>query len=278
MDGYIKIFRQLLNWEWYTDGNVLRVFLHLLLNANFKPSRFRGLTLPVGALVVSIDSLSASLGLSSQQIRTALKKLESTGEINKQITNKFTIITICKWECYQAETNTEQQANNKQITNKQQANNKQITTEEEYKNVRKKECKNIDSSCENSQPTDQLEKEPPKTLEERQRDFYDEVAQYVGKYDKEMLRAFYDYWSEPTQNKKHPKMRKDTERTWATGGRLATWYRRQNETQNTNNQQFNNKNYGTNQNSNRRNGLTDEEVIEAVNAGFALARAEGIIE
>ena len=145
MDGYIKIFRQLLNWEWYTDGNVLRVFLHLLLNANFKPSRFRGLTLPVGALVVSIDSLSASLGLSSQQIRTALKKLESTGEINKQITNKFTIITICKWECYQAETNTEQQANNKQITDKQQANNKQITTEEEYKNVRKKEDINIDN-------------------------------------------------------------------------------------------------------------------------------------
>ena len=135
-----------------------------------------------------------------------------------------------------------------------------------------------DSSCENSQPTDQLEKEPPKTLEERQRDFYDEVAQYVGKYDREMLRAFYDYWSEPTQNKKNPKMRKDTERTWATGGRLATWYRRQNETQNTNNQQFNNKNYGTNQQTNRKNGLTDEEVIEAVNAGFALARAEGIIE
>ena len=145
MDGYIKIFRQLLNWEWYTDGNVLRVFLHLLLNANFKPSRFRGLTLPVGALVVSIDSLSASLGLSSQQIRTALKKLESTGEINKQITNKFTIITICKWECYQAETNTEQQTNNKQITSQQQTNNKQITTEEECNNVRKKEDINIDN-------------------------------------------------------------------------------------------------------------------------------------
>ena len=264
MDGYIKIFRQLLNWEWYTDGNVLRVFLHLLLNANFKPSRFRGLTLPVGALVVSIDSLSASLGLSSQQIRTALKKLESTGEINKQITNKFTIITICKWECYQAETNTEQQTNNKQITSHQQTNNKQITTEEECNNVRKKECKNIDCSCENSQPTDQPKNQPKKSLEERQKDFYDELTPFLEKYGKEMLRAFFDYWSEP--NKQKNKMRFELQKTWDTGRRLSTWAKREENTM-SNNQNF--KSNGTRQ----QKGLTDEEILSAVAGGFALHSA-----
>ena len=128
-----------------------------------------------------------------------------------------------------------------------------------------------DCSCENSQPTDQPKKEPPKTLEERQREFYDDVAQYVGKYDKEMLRAFYDYWSEP--NQKNTKMRKELEKTWSTGGRLATWYRRQNESQNINNQQLNNKNYGNNQQNYRKEGLSDAEILEAVAGGFALFNA-----
>ena len=268
MDGYIKIYRKLLEWEWYSDGNVLRLFLHLLLNANFRPSRFRGIDLPTGTLVTSIESLSAMLNLTNQQIRTAMKKLESTHEINRQITNKFTIITICKWESYQCENNAEQQANNKQITNKQQTNNKQITTEEEYKNVRKKECI-IDCSCENSQPTDQPKK--IQTLEERQKEFYDDVAQYVGKYEREMLRAFYDYWCEP--NQKNTKMRKELERSWSTGGRLATWYRRQNESQNNNNQQLSNKNYGNNQQNYRKEGLSDAEILEAVAGGFALFNA-----
>lgn len=213
MDGYIKIFRQLLNWEWYTDGNVLRVFLHLLLNANFKPSRFRGLTLPVGALVVSIDSLSASLGLSSQQIRTALKKLESTGEINKQITNKFTIITICKWECYQAETNTEQQANNKQITSQQQTNNKQITTEEEYKNVRKKEDNNIIDSGDKSPSRAKFQKPTLQELQEfafaenltnvdcnRFFDYYESNGWKVGRNAMKDWRATLRNWNRTPQN------------------------------------------------------------------------------
>lgn len=260
MDGYIKIFRQLLNWEWYTDGNVLRVFLHLLLNANFKPSRFRGLTLPVGALVVSIDSLSASLGLSSQQIRTALKKLESTGEINKQITNKFTIITICKWECYQAETNTEQQTNNKQITDKQQTNNKQITTEEEYKNVRKKEYKDsyINESGEINSPT------PPKkkTIDERIADFTEDIRKYENLYPREMLNEFWSYWTE--RNKSRTKFRAELQKTWDTGRRLATWAKKDD------NFNKNINNNGTNQQTNRKNGLTDEEVIEAVTGGLGL--------
>ena len=257
MDGYIKIFRQLLNWEWYTDGTTFRVFMHLLLSANFKPSRFRGFELPVGALVVSIDSLASALKLSNQQIRTALKKLESTGEINKQITNKFSIITICKWESYQCDFIAEQQTNNKQITNNQQTNNKQITTEEEYKKERKKEDSIIDC-CENSQPNEQI-KPTKKTIEERRNDFYNDIAQYVGKYDREMLRAFYDYWSE--ENQQHTKMRFEMEKTWATGGRLATWKRRQL----TDNKQLNYKNNGQ-----QRRKITDEEIIGAVADGLGL--------
>jgi hypothetical protein len=71
-------------------------------------------------------------------VRTALKKLENTNEIIIKSTNKFTLITICKYCDYQSTENDVQQTNNKQITNKQQTNNKQITTTKEYKNKENK--------------------------------------------------------------------------------------------------------------------------------------------
>jgi hypothetical protein len=31
--GFVRIYRSLLNWEWYDDANTMRVFLHLILTA-----------------------------------------------------------------------------------------------------------------------------------------------------------------------------------------------------------------------------------------------------
>jgi len=61
------------------------------------------------------------------------------------------------------------------------------------------------------------------SLTERQQLFYDELKDYIEKYSKEMLRAFYDYWSEPNQTK--TKMRREMEKTWDTGRRLSVWRR-----------------------------------------------------
>ena len=66
-----------------------------------------------------------------------------------------------------------------------------------------------------------------KPLEERKQEFYDSLRQYVGKYDREMLRDFYDYWSE--SNDGGTKMRWEIAKTkggtFSIGGRLATWKR-----------------------------------------------------
>ena len=255
IDGWIKIHRQILEWRWYSDINVTRLFLHLLLKANFDAKDWQDMTIERGQLVTSIGRLAEQTSLSIKEVRTALKKLESTGEIITKGANKFTTITICKYDTYQCLEDEQGQTKGKQRAT--------IKESKELNNSTNKEVVIIDSSCEFSQPTDQQEKEPPKTLEERQREFYDEVAQYVGKYDREMLRAFYDYWSEPTQNKKNPKMRKDTERTWATGGRLATWYRRQNETQNNVNT-LNSNNYAKNRLKEPHVGQFTDEQFDAI--------------
>ena len=129
MAGYIKLYRKFTDWEWYQDANATRVFLHLLLSANYEDKRWCGKLIKRGQLVTSLERLSDCLKLTIQQIRTALEKLESTGEINKQTTNQYSLITVCKFDCYQLTENTECQTDNKQITNECQTNNKQITNE-----------------------------------------------------------------------------------------------------------------------------------------------------
>lgn len=133
-EGWVKLFRKFTEWEWYGDINTKTVFIHLLLIANFEEKRWMGRIIERGQAVIGLFSLSEELGLSIQQIRTALGKLESTGEISRKSTNRFTIVTICKYEQYQQVDECEQQTNNNQITNEQQTNNNNIRNKE-YKNI-----------------------------------------------------------------------------------------------------------------------------------------------
>lgn len=55
----------------------------------------------------------------------------------------------------------------------------------------------------------------------RQIEFFEELKIHTEKYGKDMIRKFYDYWSERTTDGQ--KMRKEMERTWETEKRLAKW-------------------------------------------------------
>lgn len=126
--NWIKLFTKFTTWEWYKDQNTKSLFIHCLLKANWKEAKFMGETIPRGSFVTSLDSLGKELGLSVQEIRTALKHLISTGELTSKSTNKYRIITVVNYEMYQ-------QVNkqpNSPLTSNQQATNKQLTTIEEY--------------------------------------------------------------------------------------------------------------------------------------------------
>lgn len=135
MGRWIKIHTQLLDWEWYSDTNTTRLWLHLLLSANYEDRKWKGIVIPRGSLITSVDALSEATGLTVQQVRTCLSRLISTNEISKKSTNKNTLITICKYDSYQVS----EISVNKQVTNEQQTNNKQITTTIELKNIDNKE-------------------------------------------------------------------------------------------------------------------------------------------
>lgn len=129
--GHIKLFRQILDWEWYTDTNTTRLFIHLLLKANWKDGKFMGYDIPKGSLATSLDSLAKQTGLSIRNIRTSLDKLEKTGEIDKRTTNKFTIINIVNYKEFQDEKN----KTDKQLTNDRQTTDNNIRKKERINNI-----------------------------------------------------------------------------------------------------------------------------------------------
>lgn len=140
---YIKLFRKMLTWEWYTDANTVRVFLHILLKANYTTSRYKGHEIPAGSCVFGRKAWADELGLTEQQIRTAIKHLKTSGEITIKTTNKFSVVTIENWGKWQLLDGAINQQDNQQVTNNQPTSNQQLTTSKEIKKVRIKEGKNI---------------------------------------------------------------------------------------------------------------------------------------
>lgn len=69
-------------------------------------------------------------------------------------------------------------------------------------------------------PKDSLEVKQKK-MKERQELFYQALVPFVEKYNAKMIRAFFNYWSEP--NKSKTKMKYELEVTWDLSRRLETW-------------------------------------------------------
>lgn len=102
MKGWIKIHRNLINWEWFDYPEMLKLWLYLLMMANTDDGyKWHGIALERGQLVTSLPELEKKTGFTVQQIRTCLKRLCSTGEITVESTNKYRIITICSYRDYQ---------------------------------------------------------------------------------------------------------------------------------------------------------------------------------
>ena len=103
MEGFIKLHKQLTRWEWYKDSNTMRVFIHCLLSANFRDSKVSGTNVLRGQLLAGREVLADELGLSISNVRTSLKKLQSTGELSITSNRRGTIITVNNYDSYQIE-------------------------------------------------------------------------------------------------------------------------------------------------------------------------------
>ena len=126
-DGFILLHRKIIKeWEWYSNINDTRVFIHCLLSANWKDGWYENTLIPRGSFVTGRKKLSKEVGLSEQQVRTSLEHLKSTNNLTIDTSHNFTIITIQNYDKYQDNQPSYQPIDNQLITNNQPIDNHYI--------------------------------------------------------------------------------------------------------------------------------------------------------
>lgn len=166
---FIKVYRKLMEWEWYTDVNTTKLFIHCLLRANWKAGKWQGINYLPGEFITSLPSLAEESGLTVRQVRTSLDKLISTGELTSKTTDSVTgkkltknrVIVVNNWDKYQG--------SDSQVDSQSDRNVDRIATgqrqdsDSRYKN-NKKYKKNKKNKEEYNTPAAQLLSEEPMDL------------------------------------------------------------------------------------------------------------------
>ena len=149
--SYIRLNRKILDWEWYGDINTCRLFIHMLLKANWKDGEFIGIHIPRGSFVSSFGKLAEETQLTVDEVRTAVKHLISTKEITKQAYSKFSVFTVKNYDAYQFVPSN--------LPNKSQAIPEQFPTIEKGKKGKKKEKNRFNQFQQNEYDYEQVERE-----------------------------------------------------------------------------------------------------------------------
>jgi len=143
-DGWIKLWRKIQNSNMYQNLNAVQrdVMINCLLLANHKPQKWEWqgelFECEPGQFITSLASLQevCAKDVTTQNIRTAVSKLEKWNFLTNESTNTGRLITIENWGKYQGSLNETNKANNKELTKHQQSTNKELTTNKNVKNVK----------------------------------------------------------------------------------------------------------------------------------------------
>ena len=118
--GWIKLHRKIKEWEWYKDSQVVHLFYHLIVSANDRDKKWKYFNIRRGEFVTSVRNISEETGIPVISVRRKLEILEKSGAILRKTTNKFTLITICKYDSYQSTEQTNEQTNEQQLKKKEE--------------------------------------------------------------------------------------------------------------------------------------------------------------
>ncbi|MFW9972667.1 MAG: hypothetical protein ACFFDF_20950 [Candidatus Odinarchaeota archaeon] len=142
LDGYIALHRELLGkpiWQKSTPEHKT-VLIILLLMANHKEMEWewQGNKFKVfpGQFITSLDGIKKACGkgITTQNIRSALKRFEKYEFLTDSTTKTGRLITILKWHTYQVDKIKTNKDSNKEVTKKQQRGNKEVTPNKNDKN------------------------------------------------------------------------------------------------------------------------------------------------
>ena len=255
MEGYIKLSRKFFSNDMWNEARTFsscEAWLDLIQSARFEATPRmesiggREVSYTRGQYPASIRFLSKRWHWTERRVRTFLAYLKRENMITLSQDQGMNIITLIKYEEYNSaqsdttndtscdtanDTNIIQEINNLRIQVTQlmtQVSTQRVTQpqkEDEKRHTgdtKQIKEKNIKETTTNVVAKKDAAKAA--TLS-RKKDFYNSLVPFVETYGREMIRAFFDYWSE--MNKSQTKMRFEQQPTWEVSKRLATWAKRE---------------------------------------------------
>lgn len=134
--GWVSVYRELTEKPIWLNSSPEQktILITILLMVNYEVNKWewdgKSYTVQPGQMITSLNSIvkKCGKGISTQNVRTALKRFEKLGFLTNESTNKSRLITIVNWEKYQDISINSNKDSNKHLTNDQQAPNKHLTT------------------------------------------------------------------------------------------------------------------------------------------------------
>ena len=121
-EGWIALHRKIYNSSDFNNQLEVAVFLYLVSMASHKPTqvvyRKKKITLNRGQVSIAYRDLAKKFNLSMQNIKTIIKHLKKSGNLNQTLTKNLSIYTIVKYSKYQdIEPQSNQKLTNRTTTN-----------------------------------------------------------------------------------------------------------------------------------------------------------------
>lgn len=98
MEGFLPLSRALLGWDWHSEPKTAWLYVVMLMQANWEDTLWRGETLRRGQLLTGRKKLADASGLTEREVRTALEHLKKSGDVEVTSKNKFSIITLLRYD------------------------------------------------------------------------------------------------------------------------------------------------------------------------------------
>lgn len=174
--------------------------------------------------------IADEVGVSEGAVNEVVVKALQVGFFNNELYEKFNILTsggiqkryiLATYQRKDRQMNEEYMVihTNNSVNCTNNSINCMKSTQSKIENKSKKE--NTTKVVQKKESVAKATSTPKEKLESRKKAFYESLVPFLNQYPKEMIRKFFDYWSE--MNKSGTKMRFELEKTWEVSKRLATW-------------------------------------------------------
>lgn len=141
--GWVSVYRELTEKPIWLNSSpeqkTILITILLMVNHEEKEWEWKGqkYTVQPGQMITSLNSIveKCGKGITTQNVRTALKRFEKLEFLTNKSTKQCRLITIVNWGKYQGAESKPNKRPNNQLTNNQQRPNNQLTTNNNDNNV-----------------------------------------------------------------------------------------------------------------------------------------------